>query len=190
MNMKPPPTKLGWIGGLCLLVIALAGCSGQDTRPDDMLAACPVPEHQDLERAVQTVQEALSNGCEGRFDAYMERLLSIAKGNPAPENKERFSEFLVWCTEQGLLSRRQAQTLYNRYFNVKFVSMLGDYNTCALTCPRKNQLFAALEAELTDKELGLMKISGDRDAYYRADQLYQELELVLEATCAACTAEP
>ena len=190
MNVTPPPLTLGWLGGVCLLVAALAGCNSQNTRPDDMLAACPVPAHQDLERALQTVQESLSNGCQERFDAYMDRLLIIAKGNPAPENKERFSEFLVWSTEQGLLSRRQAQSLYNRYFNVKFVSMMGDYNTCALSCPRKNQLLSALEAELTDKELGLMKVSGDRDAYYRADQLFQELELVLEATCAACTAGP
>ncbi len=68
--------------------------------------------------------------------------------------------------------------------------MMGDYNNCALSCPRKSTLLFELETELADKELGLMKVSGDRDAYYRADRLYQELELVLEATCTACSATP
>ena len=35
-----------------------------------------------------------------------------------------------------------------------------------------------------------MKVSGDREGYYRADRLFQELELVLEATCTACAATP
>jgi hypothetical protein len=45
-----------------------------------------------------------------------------------------------------------------------------------------------MERELSDKERGLLKVSVDRDGYYRADRLYQEVELVLEATCTACTA--
>ena len=35
---------------------------------------------------------------------------------------------------------------------------------------------------------GLLKISQDNDGYYRANELYQEMELVLEATCTACAA--
>ena len=45
-----------------------------------------------------------------------------------------------------------------------------------------------MERELSDKERGLLKVSEDREGYYRADRLYQEVELVLEATCTACTA--
>jgi hypothetical protein len=45
-----------------------------------------------------------------------------------------------------------------------------------------------MERELSDKERGLLKVSRDADGYYRADQLYQEVELVLEATCSACAA--
>jgi hypothetical protein len=33
-----------------------------------------------------------------------------------------------------------------------------------------------------------LNISLDSESYYRADQLYQEVELVLEATCTACSA--
>ena len=45
-----------------------------------------------------------------------------------------------------------------------------------------------MERELSQKERGLLKVSTDADSYYRADRLYQEVELVLEATCTACTA--
>ena len=54
-----------------------------------------------------------------------------------PENKRVFSEFLVWSSDQGLLSKRQAEDYYNRYFNVKFMSMKGDYNNCSHTCPEQ-----------------------------------------------------
>jgi hypothetical protein len=33
-----------------------------------------------------------------------------------------------------------------------------------------------------------LKVSLDAEGYYRADELYQEVELVLEATCTACAA--
>ncbi len=45
-----------------------------------------------------------------------------------------------------------------------------------------------MERELSDKERGLLRVSLDNDGYYRADQLYKEVELVLEATCTACAA--
>jgi hypothetical protein len=45
-----------------------------------------------------------------------------------------------------------------------------------------------MERELSDKERGLLKVSLDSAGYYRADELYQEVELVLEATCTACAA--
>ncbi len=189
MNKKFTLAVLGRAAAICLFALSLAACNSFSTRPDD-LTSCALPQEHSLERALEAARTSLQAGCETRFDAYLETLLAIAEGDPAPENKERFSEFLVWTTEQGLLSRRQARELYNRYFSVKFVSMTGDYNNCALSCPRKTALISELETELADKELGLMKVSGDRDGYYRADRLFQELELVLEATCTACAAAP
>jgi hypothetical protein len=68
------------------------------------------------------------------------------------------------------------------------MSMRGDYNNCSHTCPNKKKVMFDMERELTDKERGLLRVSRDADGYYRADRLYQEVELVLEATCTACTA--
>jgi hypothetical protein len=45
-----------------------------------------------------------------------------------------------------------------------------------------------MQAELHDKELGLMRASNDAASFYRADTLLKEADLVLEATCRACSA--
>ena len=150
--------------------------------------ACNSPQSRNLSTAISTVQASLMQGCHAHFDRYYDDLLSIAEGDPKPENKREFSEFLVWSSDQGLLSTRQAQEHYNRYFNVKFMSLKGDYNNCSHTCPNKRKVLTDMERELSDKERGLLRVSLDNDGYYRADRLYQEVELVLEATCTACSA--
>ena len=149
---------------------------------------CPGPQTRNLDHAISAVQRSLNNGCAVHFDRYYDDLLTIAEGDPKAENKRIFSEFLVWSTDQGLLSQRQAKEYYNRYFNVKFMSLQGDYNNCSHTCPRRDIVMRNMERELSDKERGLLKVSLDNAGYYRADELYQELELVLEATCTACAA--
>ncbi len=143
---------------------------------------------RNLDSAMSSAKTSLMNGCHAHFDRYYDDLLRIAEGDPKPENKRAFSEFLVWSSDSGLLSKRQAQDYYNRYFNVKFMSLKGDYNNCSHTCPNKQRVLNSMERELSDKERGLLKVSLDNEGYYRADQLYQEVELVLEATCTACTA--
>ena len=77
-----------------------------------------------------------------RFDHYLhfkdfsdQQLLEIAEDNPDVENKKLFSEHLVRVSDAGVINTRQAKGLYNRYFNVKFVSFTGDYSTCSQTCP-------------------------------------------------------
>lgn len=149
---------------------------------------CAGPQTKNLDAAITQVQHRLTSGCVANFEGYYDDLLTIAEGDPRPENKRRFSEFLVWAADEGLLSQRQAREYYNRYFNVKFVSLAGDYNNCAHTCPRRDRVMLNMERELSDKERGLLRVSLDNGGYYRADELYREMELVLEATCTACSA--
>jgi len=149
---------------------------------------CDGPHSRNLSAAVDHVKNSLENGCAAHFDRFYDDLLQIAEGDPKPENKRLFSEFLVWTADEGLLSQRQAKDYYNRYFNVKFMSLQGDYNNCSHTCPARSRIMLEMERELSEKERGLLKVSLDNDGYYRADELYQEVELVLEATCAACAA--
>jgi len=161
--------------------LVLASCAANEP-------GCPSPQTRNLDSAVSFVKTSLGTGCQAHFDRYYDDLLTIAEGDPKPENKRIFSEFLVWAGDQGLLSTRQAEEYYNRYFNVKFMAMKGDYNNCSHTCPNKQRVLLDMERELSDKERGLLKVSEDREGYYRADRLYQEVELVLEATCTACSA--
>jgi len=164
-----------------LLAAGLAGCASSPP-------PCVSPQTRNLDAAIGVVQRSLNDGCAANFDRYFDDLLTIAEGDPKPENKRVFSEFLVWSADQGLLSQRQARDYYNRYFNVKFMAMQGDYNNCSHTCPTRERVMRNMERELSDKERGLLKISLDDAGYYRAVELYQEIELVLEATCTACSA--
>ena len=149
---------------------------------------CASPQTKNLDTAIVQVQTSLKSGCTAHFDRFYDDLLYIAEGDPRPENKRRFSEFLVWAADDGLLSQRQARNYYNRYFNVKFTTLASDYNNCSHTCPRRDRVLLDMERELSDKERGLLKVSLDNSGYYRADELYREMELVLEATCTACNA--
>ena len=160
---------------------ALASCASSPP-------PCEGPQSRNLSSAVDHVKGALSNGCAAHFDRFYDDLLRTAEGDPKPENKRVFSEFLVWSADEGILSQRQAKEYYNRYFNVKFMTLQGDYNNCSHTCPRRDRVLLDMERELSDKELGLLKVSLDNDGYYRADELFKEVELVLEATCTACAA--
>ena len=181
MNKNANANPLLAFAGLLASCLVLASCASN-------APVCSSPQSKNLSSAIGTAQASLMQGCHAHFDRYYDDLISIAEGDPKPENKREFSEFLVWSSDKGLLSKRQAEDYYNRFFNVKFMSLKGDYNNCSHTCPNKQKVLLDMERELAEKERGLMKVSLDNDGYYRADRLYQEVELVLEATCTACSA--
>jgi hypothetical protein len=166
-----------------VLSLSTLGCN---SNPPVAAPLCQMPQGNDLNAAAEQARFDLRSGCAARFDDYFQTLLSIGAGNPDAQNRRQLSAFLEWSVEQGLLSKRQAQDRYNRYFNVKYVSLKSDYSVCSETCPNRGKILADMRSERKHKELGLLKISGERSAYQRADRLYHETELVLEATCNAC----
>jgi hypothetical protein len=168
---------------VCLTALAVAACASQQTAD-----YCGARLDGNLNAAIREATDRLNQGCEYQFDGYFEQLLAIAEANPDRRNPMHFSDFLLQVNDMGVISRRQAQSLYNRYFGIKFVSLQGDYNTCSQTCPQRAQVLSDMQAELHDKELGLLRASSDQQSFYRADNLLKETELVLEATCSACAA--
>ena len=181
--MKTSRTStLTTLAALAALSGLLAACNANPPRA----SACTLPEGHNLERAISAARFDLTTGCEQQFDAYFQRLLVIAEGDPKKDNKVAFSDFLIWANEEGLLSKRQARELYTRYFGVKYVTLISDYSVCAQTCPRQQEVMREMNRELVDKEQGLLKVSADQREYYRANRLFQETELVLDATCEAC----
>lgn len=163
--------------------LLLGGCKTTQTK------ACVPPSGPDLQRAISSAKADLAGQCGSGFDDYFSGLLAIAEQDPQPENRQHFSQLLVWANEQGVISKSQARDKYNRYFNLKFVAMKGDFSNCSATCPNVSSLMLSMEQELADKEQGLLKICRDNDSYQRADRLLKETELVLAATCNACRAE-
>lgn len=167
---------------LTLLVVLLTGCATTETAYQ-----CDVSLQSPLRSAMNVVEDKLDHGCGLYYEDYVNQLISIASENPGPDNKKAFSDFLVRLSDQGVISKRQASDLYNRYFNVKFVSLTGDYNTCSQVCPVQGRVMLDMQQELLDKETGLLTISDDQTGYYRADLLLKEAEIVLQATCQACS---
>jgi len=98
-------------GGALMIATAsviLASCA---TTP----LPCVSPQTRNLNHAVEDVKSNLRGGaCAAHFDRYYDDLLTIAEGDPKAENKRIFSEFLVWASDAGLLSQRQARDYYNR----------------------------------------------------------------------------
>lgn len=175
------------MNALRLLLLVLAGhlMIGCASEPPD---TCRGSLGGNLDAAMVDAESRLAQGCSYEFDRYFSELLTIAEANPDRRNPQHFSEFLLRQTANGTISRRTAEGLYNRYFNIKFVSLQGDYNTCSQTCPVRARVLSTMQSELKDKELGLLRVSNDAASFYRADHLYKEAELVLEATCRACEA--
>lgn len=170
---------------LAALFLAVAACG---STPETEIS-CDLPEGYNLDNALSATRADLTGGCEQHFERYLDKLLQIAAEDPNQKNKEKFSDFLLWANQSDLISKNQARDYYNRYFGVKYISLKSDYSVCSETCPQRQVVLNDMRSELLDKETGLAKVSADQENYQRANQLYREVELVLNATCNACGLE-
>jgi hypothetical protein len=89
MNLKAIRRPLLTLAALSSMTLFLVACAS--TAP-----VCGSPQSRNLNTAIDGVQTSLINGCHAHFDRYYDELLDIAEGDPKPENKREFSEFLVW----------------------------------------------------------------------------------------------
>ena len=150
--------------------------------------SCTLPSGVSLDEALAHSREDLGHlECEVMFDSYFESLVDVAKRDPEMANKRKFSDFLQWANNQGIIDRIQARNYYNRYFNTTFMSLPDEYNVCS-SCSEDNQkdLEIQLEAELGQKEEGLLRACQDKNAFYLASDQYNSIMLLLDATCTAC----
>ena len=175
--------------GKIFLIIAvfglvLAACENRQY----IKRGCTLPSGVNLEEALAHAREDLDHlECETMFDGYYMRLIEVAKRDPDLQNKRKFSEFLEWANDEGIIDRIQARNYYNRYFNTTFMSLPDEYNVCS-SCSENSQrdLEIQLETEIGQKEEGLLKACQDKDAYYVALDQYNSILLLLDATCTAC----
>jgi len=171
---------------ILMTAFVLGGCAKKQIPVVVAGPSCILPTGVNLTEAVSLTKDNLTHPeCQPQFEAYFHRLLEIAAGDPDPENKRRFSDFLVWTKSEGILTMVQSKEYYNRYFNTTFMALPDDYNVCS-SAPKKDDIIKAMEAELRQKELGLMKACADKETYYSAHEQFESVLLVLDAVCLAC----
>ncbi len=188
--MTTYPVKILRLGMCTIVVLAiLFGCAKkQVVRP---AAPCLLPQGKLVSEAFSQAKSTLSNpSCVYKFDSIIKALLRIAEGDPNIKNKELFSDLLQWAGQEGIISTMQSKEYYSRYFSRRFFSLPDDYRMCSY-CPRLklSKIMSDLKDELRQKKQGLMKICKDKETFGMAHGDYQDLTLILEATCLACASE-
>ncbi len=180
INTHVPAALLGAVA----IALWLADCQMTREQP-----GCTLPSGTNVERAFDHAREQLSrNACRPEFGDYFEQLLDIAAGAPGPEHSQRFSEFLLWANAEEVITRRSAEDYYNRYFSPKFASLQNEYSNCTHTCRLKAETESAMQEELLQKDIGLLKVTNDKQKYAQANAYYHSILTLIEATCEACRA--
>ncbi len=184
--MKTETNTILKIAAISLAVfIMLIGSAHAQEEP----STCPLPSGNLVDEAFSQARGVLERpACKYQFDATFTTLLTIAEGDPKPENNRAFSDLLVWAKDRGVINTVQAQNYYNRYFTHIFVSLPDDYKTCNY-CPRLRKIMSNCRDELRQKEQGLLKVCRERTTYAKASSDFQTIDLILEATCSACAGE-
>ena len=95
---------------------------------------------------------------------------------------EKLEEFINLSDSE----REALETLTTTWGTTPYFAALMDRDNP--DCPIRKQVMSDMQAELHDKELGLLRASNDAPSFYRADNLLKETDLVLEASCRACLA--
>ncbi len=173
---------------MCLGVMGLSACSGINPikpEPQKVSTSCELSGTKKLDLAVEDAKSRLDSGCLSRYDDYYNALLNVATGDPKSENKGTFQHYLRWSVNEGIVSRVQAGELYDRYFSKTYTTLDRHGSVAASVCPQIDKVMSDLQKELKNKELGIRDVAADSKAYQSAVNLYYELELNLEAICAA-----
>ncbi len=180
--------------GLCL-ASGLTACA-QAPKPTPVpqiqpvaVKTCQVPINKHLQTAITSAQSELSDrNCHFQFDAMHKKLIQIALEDPSPSNGKLFLNFYKWSVGQDILSSRQGKEYYNRYFKTTFGNVLSnDSNVCSIG-KNKDALIKKLGRELVDKKTGLQGIMQNRDAYFEALRIHNDLIFLIETTLLACQA--
>lgn len=172
------------------LISGLAACAQNpltNLNQQSADANCSKLTHKKLQTAINQAQDALSNrSCHYQFDTLHQQLLNIAENDPAQENGSLFLKFYKWNVSEGVISTKQGKEFYNRYFKPSFGNVLSnDRNVCSLGA-NKEELVKNLGRELTYKKTGLQDIMQNRDAYFEAQRIHNELLFLIETTLMAC----
>lgn len=167
-------------------VLAMIGCSQQPTVADH----CALGPGKQVDRLFDEVHEKLADrSCHYHFHDYTQQLVVAAKGAPEPDNEARFAALMRDSIDRGIISRRQGQELFSRYFDTEFHSVKREPRNNCSALRRKDELYAEMKRELGYKREGLLEILDDAERFRQAQRHYADLQLVLDAVQVACSAD-
>lgn len=172
---------------LAVALLTLGACS-QQSRHD--YAYCELSATNNVDRLFSEVSDKLEDShCHYHFDAYRQRLVSAAKGAPGPENEARFADLLRQSIDRGIISKRQGQEVFSRYFDAEFYVVKAEPRSSCSSLRHKQDLGAAMREELAFKREGMLEILDDEQRFRRAQRHYSDLNLVFDAVEVACGEE-
>jgi hypothetical protein len=171
--------------GLLLALGGLAACAQQ---PAYDASACRLSDTSNVDRLFAEAAEKLrDDSCHYSFPEYRERLIATAKGAPGAENEARFAGLIRQGIDLGIISQRQGQETFSRYFDPEFYVVKDEARSSCSSLRSKDELYAAMRGELEDKREGMLEILDDEARFRRAQHYYNDLSLVFDAVDAACT---
>lgn len=161
--------------------LLLWGCASTPTPSN-----CIAPSGKLVAPAFSRAQSSLAySECWSQFEPYFDSLLTTAEGDPKQEHVERFSDFVGWSIERGVVTKVAGSELFTRYFSPNFVSLPNDRSVCSAvrSNPRLNK---SVELELRDKYRGLVGVAGNNATYAQAAREQASLVQILGAMESAC----
>ena len=168
-----------------ILAFVLTGCNST-SNSQVVRVDCSAPTSKKLGQAVTQSQSTLvQQQCYGAFNQHFNKLLEVAANEPNKTNKKAFRDYLVFAQNQGIIAKRQMQSLFTRHFSETFVS-LSDKQSMCQAGKSLNKVATSLDAELAEKKLGLQDILGDNKSYHNATRQRESAILILAATAHAC----
>ncbi|RLQ22494.1 hypothetical protein DWB85_07705 [Seongchinamella sediminis] len=182
LNIYHPRTGLALV-----LLAALSACS---QAPAKVAADCSLSNSNNVDRLFSEAASRLQDrACHYSYPQYLEQLLAAAKGAPGAENEARFAQLLRQSIEAGIISKKQGQATFSRYFDPEFYVVKSEARSSCSSLRGKQQLYADMRTELAYKREGMLEILDDETRFRQAQNYYQDLYLVFEAVDAACTRE-
>ena len=179
--------KLMMRSGVAVLMLAMVGCAQQSQK---QVAACALSETNNIDHLFAEVSEKLEDrACLYSYPLYRESLLAAAKGSPGPDNEARFARLLRQGVDSGIISNKQAQETFSRYFDPEFYVVKAEPRSSCSSLREKDELFASMRVELAYKREGMLEILDDETRFRQAQHHYNNLNTVFEAVSTACTQE-
>jgi len=169
------------------VLCALSACS---QTPAKTTADCSLSNTNNVDKLFAEASDRLQvSACHYSYPQYREQLLAAARGAPGPENEARFAGLLRQSIDAGIISKKQGQETFSRYFDPEFYVVKSEARSSCSSLRKKQQLYMDMRAELAYKREGMLEILDDEERFRKAQNYYQDLSIVFEAVDAACTQE-